>query len=158
MMTLEETLTLARELLVNWFWTVEASEPEPNRLDVTLTTPADLVPMVTALRVKRLGYLAAITGCDLGPEVGQLEVLYHFCAGSAVITLRVRLPREGATIASLSDVIPSAESFERELAEMFGVTVEGLRRPERLYLPDDWPEGVYPLRKDVDPRLALAGK
>src|SRR5574341_623571 len=111
----QESLSLARDLLVNWFWTVEATGPEPNRRDVTLTAPGDLVPMVVALRVKRLGYLSAITGCDPGPDTGQLEVLYHFCAGEAVI-------------------------------------------PLRLYLPDDWPEGVYPLRKDVDPRLALAGE
>src|SRR5574341_979951 len=76
----QESLSLARDLLVNWFWTVEATEPEPNRLDVTLTAPGDLVPMVVALRVKRLGYLSAITGCDPGPDTGQLEVLYHFCA------------------------------------------------------------------------------
>jgi Ni,Fe-hydrogenase III component G len=155
MTTTEEALTRANSLLVNWLWTAESRRPEPNRLDVTLSTPADLVPMVVALRVQRLGYLAAITGFDPGPETGQLEVLYHFCAGEAVITLRVTVPREGGSVATLSEVIPSAEVFERELIEMFGVTVAGLRKPQRLYLPDDWPEGVYPLRKDFDPQAAL---
>jgi Ni,Fe-hydrogenase III component G len=155
MTTTEEALTRANELLVNWMWSAESNRPEPDRLDVTLSTPADLVPMVVALRVQRLGYLAAITGLDPGPETGRLEILYHFCAGQAVITLRVSVPREGGAVATLSEVIPSAGVFERELAEMFGVTVTGLRKPPHLYLPDDWPEGVYPLLKDFDPQAAL---
>jgi Ni,Fe-hydrogenase III component G len=36
---------------------------------------------------------------------------------------------------------------------MFGITVTGLRNPERLYLPEDWPVEVYPLRKDFDPAV-----
>jgi Ni,Fe-hydrogenase III component G len=38
---------------------------------------------------------------------------------------------------------------------MFGVTVVGLRNVEHLYLPDDWPAGVYPLRKDHNPQPVL---
>jgi formate hydrogenlyase subunit 5 len=67
-----------------------------------------------------------------------------------VVTLRLRLPHEAAVVPSLTGLIPSAESFERELSEMFGVTVTGLPNPEHLYLPDNWPAGVYPLRKDFD--------
>ena len=33
--------------------------------------------------------------------------------------------------------------------EMFGVVVDGTPNPSRLFLPDDWPDGVYPLRKDA---------
>jgi Ni,Fe-hydrogenase III component G len=146
----EDILTLANDLLVNWVWAAESNRPELNRLDVSLLSPDDLVPMTVALRVQRLGYLAAITGLDPGPESEELEVLYHFCAGQAVITLRVSIPRAGGAVATLSEVIPSAEVYERELSEMFGVAVTGLRKPQHLYLPDDWPEGVYPLLKDVD--------
>jgi Ni,Fe-hydrogenase III component G len=146
----EEILTLANDLLVNWVWSAESDRPEPHRLDVRLLSPGDLVPMTVALRVQRLGYLAAITGLDPGPESEELEVLYHFCAGQAVITLRVSIPRVGGAVATLSEVIPSAEAYERELSEMFGVAVTGLRKPQHLYLPDDWPDGVYPLLKDAD--------
>ena len=44
-------------------------------------------------------------------------------------------------------IIPSATLYERELQEMFGIMVEGTPETERLLLPDDWPDGVYPLRK-----------
>jgi NADH:ubiquinone oxidoreductase subunit C len=150
-MNIDEILETAGKLVAEW--TKEAERPEPNRLDVTLTRPDDLVPSVTALRVKRLGYLSAITGIDLGAEAGEVEVLYHFCTGTAVVTLRVRTPREEASVPTLCDIIPSAEPFERELSEMFGVTVVGTPNPEHIYLPDDWPDGVYPLRKDFDPQV-----
>lgn len=148
-----KALGLAKEITTSWFWSLEIEEPEPNRLDVKLASADDLVSLVTALRVKRLGYLSAITGLDPGLEVEQLEVLYHFCAGAAVITLRVSVPRHMPVVPSLSQIIPSAEVFERELKEMFGVTVSGLPITDYLYLPDDWPDATYPLRKDFD--LAL---
>jgi Ni,Fe-hydrogenase III component G len=157
MSTTEETLTLAREIAGAWDWATEVVQPEENRLDVYLKNPDDLVAIVTGLRVKRLGYLAAITGLDLGTEAGELEVLYHFCAGAAVITLRVRLNRQETAVASLSELIPSAEPYERELREMYGVTINGLVAPDYLYLPDDWPTGVYPMRRDFDPQSLLAG-
>ena len=122
--------------------------PTPNRMDIYMRRAADLVAVVAGLRVKRLGYLAAITGLDPGVEEGELEVLYHFCTDALVITLRVSIPKSDASVPSLCEIIPSAESFERELGEMFGISVVGLRNPKPLYLPDDWSEGVYPLRKD----------
>lgn len=151
-MNTTDAIALASEIVQAWDWKTEVEHPEPNRMDVTLTSSQDLLPIVVGLRVKRLGFLAAITGLDTSAEDGMLEVLYHFCVAAAVITLRVRLPREDAVVHSLCEVIPSAEPFERELSEMFGVKVTALPNPEYLYLPDDWPEGIYPLRKDFDPQ------
>jgi ech hydrogenase subunit E len=45
--------------------------------------------------------------------------------------------------------------MEREVGEMFGVQVVGLPPHSRLFLADDWPEGVSPLRKDFDPEQAV---
>jgi Ni,Fe-hydrogenase III component G len=97
------------------------------------------------------GYLAGITGLDPGVEAGAMEVLYHFCEGAAVVTLRVRTPRENASVPTICEIIPSATFYERELREMLGVEVEGLADSEYLFLPDDWAKGVYPLRKDAAP-------
>ncbi len=149
-MSTEEILTLAESIVKSWDWATEVSRPRPDRLDVNIKVLKELAPIIVGLRVKRLGYLSAIVGMDLGPEKNELEVLYYFCPESAVITLRVRIPREGAAVPTVSDVIPSAEVFERELREMFGIEITGLRTPEHLYLPDDWPSGVYPLRRDFD--------
>ncbi|MBN1667750.1 MAG: NADH-quinone oxidoreductase subunit C [Anaerolineales bacterium] len=129
-------------------WTERFETPAENRLDVYLKDAKNLVPAVVGLLVKRLGYLVAITGLDPEAEAPMLEILYHFCAGPAVVTLRVNVPKDNAKIASLCEVLPSAEPQERELREMFGVEVVGLHNPEFLYLPDDWDQADYPLRKD----------
>jgi Ni,Fe-hydrogenase III component G len=124
--------------------------PAPNRLDIRLNRAEHLMPIVAGLRVKRLGYLAAIVGLDPGGEQDNLEVLYFFCPGAAIVTLRLLVPKSEAQVPTLSEIIPSAEPFERELSEMFGIKIVGIHNPTHLYLPDDWEEGIYPLRKDVE--------
>jgi NADH:ubiquinone oxidoreductase subunit C len=126
----------------------KVESPETDRLDFYLKNKKNLVAAAAGLRVQHLGYLAAITGLDPGAEQEVLEVLYHFCTGYVTITLRVNIPKATPSIPTLTEIIPGAEPFERELSEMFGITISGLRNPERLYLPDDWAEGDYPLRKD----------
>jgi Ni,Fe-hydrogenase III component G len=155
-MNTEEILTLASAIVSSWDWTTEISRPSPKLLDVKVNALEELVPIVVALRVKRLGYLAAIVCLDRGPAAGEMEVLYHFCPGDAVIALRVRVPRKNGVLPSLCEVVPGAEVFERELREMFGIEINGLHTPDRLYLPDDWPVGVYPMRKDFDPKMLSA--
>ena len=144
-----ETIFQTASLLVE-DWAEKTEAPAPNRLDFYMKSVHDLIPAVAGLRVKRLGYLSCITGLDPGAESPNLEVLYHFCTGPAIITLRFSVPKADGSIPSLTQIIPSAESFERELAEMFGVEITGLRNKDYLYLPDDWQPGTYPLRKDFD--------
>ena len=142
----DTALQQAKTILASW--TKETQTPEAHRLDAIINA-LDLLMAVKALRDAGWGYLSAITGVDLGGDVGELEVLYHFCEGRAIATLRVRLPRDVAHIDSVCEVIPSAGFFERELSEMLGVEVMDTPNAARLFLPDDWPAGVYPLRKDA---------
>lgn len=150
----EMALELAAKIAASWTAQGAAQgakatqSAEPNRLDITVEA-ADLLPAVAALNRAHWGYLAAITGLDLGPAGGRIELLYHFCEGAAVLTLRVMIARDaGATVPSLCALIPSAAFFERELEEMLGVVVANAPNHDPLFLPDDWPAGVYPLRKD----------
>lgn len=136
--------------------TRETGEPNEKRLDVHID-PAALQTAVAALVESGWGYLAAITGVDLGEDEengGQIEILYHFCRGAAVLTLRLRVSYETAVVDTVCGIIPSASFFERELSEMLGVTVRDAPNAERLFLPEDWPEGVYPLRKAYQPETA----
>ena len=151
-MNIEQTLQQAEELMT--VWKKDATRPETNRLDV-LVAAEDLRPAVTALHDARWGYLSAITGLDLGVDSGQLEALYHFCNGPAIATLKVHVPRTGASsLPTIEDIIPPATFFERELHETVGFQISGVKSMERLFIPDDWPEGVYPLRADFSPEQA----
>jgi Ni,Fe-hydrogenase III component G len=145
-MNTDTALKSAADLLVGW--AIETATPEANRLD-TIVAGGNLLSAVRALVRAHWGYLAGITGLDLGVEAGQMEVLYHFCAGAAVVTLRVRVPRDQAAVPTICGLLPAASFYERELREMLGVEISGLTNVDHLFLPDDWPDGVYPLRKDA---------
>ena len=80
----------------------------------------------------------------------QMEILYHFTVEeiNLVISLRVILPKTKLEIASLTSVFTAAHWIEREIHELLGINFVGHPKLKRLLLPEDWPEGVYPLRKD----------
>lgn len=82
----------------------------------------------------------------------QMEILYHFTVEDIdlVISLRVTLPKTKLEIDSLTSVFTAAHWIEREIHELLGVNFVGHPKLKRLLLPEDWPEGVYPLRKDYE--------
>lgn len=128
----------------------DRQNPEPEQLDVILSVD-QLIPAVTLLREAWWGYLAAITGLDETAAANQFTVLYHFVNGPATLTLRVAVPCTQAVVPSLCGIIPAASFYERELQEMFGITVANTPNSDYLFLPDEWPKGVYPLRKTYQP-------
>ena len=158
-MALEDDLKLAESLLAKMAKAI--TRPEENRVDV-LIDAADIKAAAKAiLRDGHWGYLSAITALDQPeyevdeatkekkplPDKGYVEVLYHFCRGAAVATLRARLPYADTNIDSICDILSSATLFEREAAELLGITFRGAPNTDRLVLPENWPAGVYPLRK-----------
>ena len=117
-----------------------------DELFVTLS-PVHLRQAVEILTERfNLYHLSTITAQDVD---GRIELLYHFWEGTG-LTLRTSLPREDARIATLTDLIPGAAFYEREVSEMLHVTFEGHPDPRPLLLPDDW-NGEAPLRTEFSP-------
>ena len=59
------------------------------------------------------------------------------------------IPKESSSFPGISKDVVSAQLFEREIKEMFGLTPAGSPDTRRLRLHDEiWPEGFYPLRKE----------
>ncbi|MHC4193516.1 MAG: NADH-quinone oxidoreductase subunit C [Planctomycetota bacterium] len=80
------------------------------------------------------------------------EVLYHFSYDELGVVITVKAfihDREKPEIESISPFVTGAEWIEREVQDVFGVTFKNHPDPRRLILADDWPEGVYPERKEV---------
>ena len=127
---------------------IEWLSPETNRYDGNIAAEK-LLETVNALQNLKTFYLAAITGLDDGAEKNTLQVLYHFCAKAVVVTVRVTLPRTEPVVPSICPIFPYASPFERETGEMFGITFSGTPDTSRLFLADDWSEGIYPMRKDA---------
>jgi len=123
----------------------EITNPAPRRIFVTVAV-RDLVPAVQSLR-QRLGYwyLATISGVDKGDV---FELLYHFGDEGGNLNLRTQVLKADPRLPSLCSIIPGAILYEREIQEMFGIVVEAIPDGRPLVLPDDWPAGNYPLRKD----------
>lgn len=80
----------------------------------------------------------------------RIELLYHFALDTAdlLITVVVTLDREAPAVPSLTPVFAAANFIEREIHELFGVDFPGHPDLRRLLLPEQWPEKVYPLRRD----------
>ncbi len=108
-------------------------------------------PAVQNLIGIRFPHLAVIAGNDLGSEI---ELLYIFSVfygqkfGEYMVTIAVRLPKSDLSIPTITDLIPGALFSEREKQEFFGITVKDIPDGRRLFLPEDFPQGVYPWRKD----------
>jgi formate hydrogenlyase subunit 5 len=90
--------------------------------------------------------IVALTGLDMGEKIG---LMYHIRTNGAIVTIRTEVPKENPKIPTITDLIQGAQFHEREVADLFGVIFEGHPNPARLVLPDDWPENLYPLRKDA---------
>jgi len=90
-------------------------------------------------------HLSTITGHDNGREI---EMLYHFVIEGCALNLRAAVPKGVNRIDTITPAVPAAVMYEREVMELFGVSIVGHPDPRRLILPDDWPEGDFPLRRD----------
>jgi membrane-bound hydrogenase subunit beta len=90
--------------------------------------------------------LYTITGLDDGEALGAI---YHLGReGRIALNLHVRIPRQAPMLATVSDRFPAADIYERELLDLLGIQIEGLGSGHRYPLPDGWPAGEYPLRKE----------
>jgi Ni,Fe-hydrogenase III component G len=90
--------------------------------------------------------LCTITGLDEGEK---LSAICHLANQEGVVlNLKTSIPKNNPVWKSISNVFPGGAIYERELVDLLGFKVEGLPPGSRYPLPDGWPEGEYPLRKD----------
>lgn len=80
------------------------------------------------------------------------EILYHFAndqTGSFITVKAFIRDRDNPAIESITPFLPGAEWIEREIHDILGINFNNHPNLRRLILSDDWPEGIYPLRKEV---------
>ncbi|MCL5674688.1 MAG: NADH-quinone oxidoreductase subunit C [Candidatus Omnitrophica bacterium] len=124
---------------------VESANPSKRRIFIKVL-PENLPDTIQILKEKTgFTHLSTITGVDKGET---FEILYHFANKIAVLTVRTEVPAGKPEIKTITKIIPGAILYERELQDMFGIKVMEIPDPRPLILPDGWPEGNYPLRKN----------
>ena len=66
------------------------------------------------------------------------------------VLLKTYLDPDNPVFPSVASKLPASLWIEREVRDLLGFIPQGHPDLRRLILPEDWPEGVYPLRKDMD--------
>jgi Ni,Fe-hydrogenase III large subunit/Ni,Fe-hydrogenase III component G len=134
------------------------TRPDELLLETTSSSLPDFADRITDRLSGRLLTLfasdeRAASGRFLVHHVWSLRNLRSFLQVVAPV-----LPDE-PSFPSIAAKYPVANWFEREVMDVFGLMPEGHPNPMRVALHDDWPEGLWALRKDfpgdaVVPRVA----
>jgi NADH-quinone oxidoreductase subunit C len=93
-------------------------------------------------------FLSDLTCADFYPREPRFEMAYHLLSikRKERVRLKVKLSGEDPVLESVTPVWPSANFFEREVFDLFGVRFLGHPYLRRIMMPEDW-QG-HPLRKD----------
>jgi len=93
-------------------------------------------------------YLSDVTCVDWYPQEPRFEVIYNLLSipKKERVRLKVRLGSDSPALESVCSVWPSANFFEREVFDLFGIRFSGHPYLRRIQMPETW-EG-HPLRKD----------
>jgi Ni,Fe-hydrogenase III large subunit/Ni,Fe-hydrogenase III component G len=108
---------------------------------------------VASFVVKRYGAtLATLHAADTRRTTGAytLYAVLAIAAVNTIVTVESEVAETPGTFHSLTPMIYSANWFEREIADMFGLTPIGHPDLRPLVLYDNWPQDYHPLRKDVN--------
>jgi len=117
----------------------------PRRVYIDVA-PEDLVESTRYLFRDLSARYAIATGMQ---TADGFEVLHHFAFDSdhVVVSLRVKVGAENPEVDSITPFIKGAEFIEREMYDLLGIKFRGHPNPQRLILAEDWPDGVFPLRR-----------
>jgi len=97
----------------------------------------------------KFNILCTITGLDVGDD---LQFIYHIANKEGIVmNVKANAPKTDPVISTVLGIYNGATFYERELEDLLGAKVEGLPEGRHYPLPDNWPKGQYPLRKDWKP-------
>ncbi|MGA8109740.1 MAG: NADH-quinone oxidoreductase subunit C [Acidobacteriaceae bacterium] len=134
---------------------VRAAHPEAvtnakfDRGELSLVIAAEAIRAVCrTLQQAGYNFLEDVTCVDWYPSEPRFQVTYHILSHKLKERVRLEAMLESIdpSIDSITPVWPSANFYEREVWDLFGVRFHGHPSLRRIMMPDDW-EG-HPLRKD----------
>jgi NADH-quinone oxidoreductase subunit C len=133
------------------------SEFSDFRSQFSITTQkADLLKLAELLKIEfSFEQLIDITAVDyLGKRDKRYNVVYFLYSLSNKFKLRINVPiDENETLPTITTLWDSADWYERETYDMFGIIFENHPDLRRFYMPEDFKdpqtgEPLHPLRKD----------
>ena len=148
---------LARMLAALGGMVLEVEEQDPTRGWVRVD-PSRIREASQVLFRTLGGRLATVTGLEVRDGI---DILYHWAldADHYVVTVKALAARPALAIDSVGQDLPAANWIEREVHDLLGAEFRGHPDMRRLILADNWPEGVYPLRRGFKvPKVDAAGR
>lgn len=132
-------------------WDIVPSPEEPKKRKPLNVTTGNLLEEIW--RLKEEGALLLTAGAVDSPDsAGGFEVYFVFAMPQGeTIQVKLVLPGNNPAYPSITPMFPSAHWLEREMKDLMGITPDGHPDPRRVAVHPDWPEGVYPLRKEFLP-------
>ncbi len=134
----------------------------PFQQDTVVLTPSALLAVAAFLKEDpelQYNYLMDLTAVDYWKRKPRFEVVYHFLSVANSFRLRLKVPvaEPAPKVDSLTSLWPSANWYEREVYDMFGIQFTGHPDLRRILLYPEF-EG-HPLRKDypIQKRQPLVG-
>jgi NADH-quinone oxidoreductase subunit C len=125
-----------------------ASDAKFDREELTVTIARENI--VAACRAVQpvYNFFEDVTAVDWYPSEPRFQVTYHILSHSLKqrVRLIVRLDGDDANVDTIVGVWPSANFYEREIFDLFGVRFNGHPNMVRIMMPEDWKGN--PLRKD----------
>ncbi|WP_300547572.1 NADH-quinone oxidoreductase subunit C [Roseovarius sp.] len=116
-------------------------------VEVSLASLVSFVEFLKADRTCRFSTLVDITAVDHPDRAKRFDVVYHFLSMYQNHRIRLHVSiLETEMVASIHEVHPSANWFEREVFDMFGILFSG--HPDLRRILTDYGFRGYPLRKD----------
>jgi NADH-quinone oxidoreductase subunit C len=120
-----------------------------DRGELTLTIVAGQIrSAATTVQAAGYNFFEDVTAVDWFPSTPRFQLSYHIVSHSYKerIRLRVMVDGEAPAVESITSVWPSANFYEREVFDLFGIRFEEHPDLRRIMMPDEW-QG-HPLRKD----------
>jgi len=117
--------------------------------EIILTTTEEYKELIESLKKDGFEMMVDLTVVDwFRKKEPRFEIVVQFLSTSknSRKTVKVFVNDEDLTIPSITDIYPSANFYEREAYDMFGIIFEDHPDLTRILMPDDW-EG-HPLRKN----------
>jgi len=125
-------------------WSIDHGELN---VDVALSNIKGFVDFLKTEATCKFSTLVDITAVDHPGRAKRFDVVYHFLSMYQNQRIRLRVAvREDEMVPSIVSVHPSANWFEREVFDMFGILFSG--HPDLRRLLTDYGFRGYPLRKD----------
>ncbi len=126
-----------------------ATDAKFDRGELTITVAREnIVAACEAVKTAGYNFFDDATAVDWYPSEPRFQISYSILSHKLKqrIRLVVRLDGDAPSLDSITSVWPSANFYEREVFDLFGVHFSGHPNLRRIMMPEDW-KG-HPLRKD----------